>query len=237
MFSIRFRRVRRRRIRRRHVRHRNDFCLSRQNRLSYILDIWSKEYIGLTKCTGWTSNDLDPRPRLAKFAFLHDTVRITHPITTKLSSVIALVMVITWLDFEKKSARNCYLAIFLYQFRMCFFKVKHYFGHIPGMVVRLMWNEKEVHRLDTEYNMWPWPFYLTHDLDLVYFNVKFRNSCISGIVGLIDLKWKGSESMGYWADCMTLPFDHIHNLTRSFKVRVRNSLISGMEQPIDMYQK
>ena len=37
------------------------------------------------------------------------------------------------------------------------FKVKHYFGHISGMVCRLMWNEKEVHQLDTGYNMWPWP--------------------------------------------------------------------------------
>ena len=95
---------------------------------------------------------------------------------------------------------------------MCFFNVKNYFGHISGMVVRLMWNEKEVHRLDTGCNMWPWPFCLTHDLDLGYFKVKFRNSYISGIVGLIDVKWKGSESIGYWADYMTLPFDHIHDL-------------------------
>ena len=94
---------------------------------------------------------------------------------------------------------------------MCFFKVKNYFGHISGMVVRLMWNEKEVHRLDTGYNMWPWSFCLTHDLDHGYFKVKFRNSCISGIVGLIDVKWKGSESIEYWADYMTLPFDHIHD--------------------------
>ena len=31
-------------------------------------------------------------------------------------------------------------------------------------------------------------FDLTHDLDLGCFNVKFRNSSISGIVGLIDVK-------------------------------------------------
>ena len=35
---------------------------------------------------------------------------------------------------------------------------------------------------------------------------------VSGIVGLIDVKWKGSELIGYWADCMTLPFDHTHDL-------------------------
>ena len=44
------------------------------------------------------------------------------------------------------------------------------------------------------------------------FKVKFRNSSISGIVGLIDVKWKGSELIWYWADCMTLPFDHTHDL-------------------------
>ena len=55
-------------------------------------------------------------------------------------------------------------------------------------------------------------FDLTHDLDLGCFKVKFRNSSISGIVGLIDVKWKGSELIWYWADCMTLPFDHIHDL-------------------------
>ena len=55
-------------------------------------------------------------------------------------------------------------------------------------------------------------FDLTHDLDLGCFKVKFRNNCISGIVGLIDVKCKGSESIGYWADYMTLPFDHTHDL-------------------------
>ena len=55
-------------------------------------------------------------------------------------------------------------------------------------------------------------FDLTHDLDLGCFKVKFRNSSISGIVGLIDVKWKGSELIWYCADCMTLPFDHTHDL-------------------------
>ena len=55
-------------------------------------------------------------------------------------------------------------------------------------------------------------FDLTHYLDHGCFKVKFQNSCISGIVGLIDVKWNGSELTWYWADCMTLPFDHTHNL-------------------------
>ena len=40
-------------------------------------------------------------------------------------------------------------------------------------------------------------FDLTHDLDLGCFKVKFRNNCISGIVGLVDLKWKGTVETPY----------------------------------------
>ena len=57
-------------------------------------------------------------------------------------------------------------------------------------------------------------FDLSDDLDLVFFNVKFRNICISGIVGLIGVKWKGSEFMElvrYWAYRMTLLFDHTYD--------------------------
>ena len=46
MFSVNFRHSRVRRL--------SDFRLSHQYRLSYILDIYGKEYIGLAKCTGMT---------------------------------------------------------------------------------------------------------------------------------------------------------------------------------------
>ena len=63
---------------------------------------------------------------------------------------------------------------------------------------------------------WVWyvmlTFDLTHNLDLGCFKGKFWNSCISGIVGLIDVKWKGSELIGYWGDYMTFHFDHTHDL-------------------------
>ena len=36
-------------------------------------------------------------------------------------------------------------------------------------------------------------FDLTHDLDLGFLEVKFWNSCNSGIIGLIDVKQKGSK--------------------------------------------
>ena len=95
---------------------------------------------------------------------------------------------------------------------MCFFKVKHYFGHISGMVGLIdvkrkgsalvgYWVQYLILTLD-----------LPHDLDLGCFKVKFRNSSTCRIVGLIDVKWKGSDLMWYWANCMTLPFDHTHDL-------------------------
>ena len=60
-------------------------------------------------------------------------------------------------------------------------------------------------------------FDLPHDFDFGCFKVKFRNSSISAIVCLIDVKWKGSKIIGYWADCMTLPFDHTMTLTFMFQ--------------------
>ena len=69
-------------------------------------------------------------------------------------------------------------------------------------------------------------FYLTHDLDLGCLKVKFRNSSISGIVGLIDVKWKWSELVWYWADCMTLPFDHTHDLDPGVEISRSESEIA-----------
>ena len=79
---------------------------------------------------------------------------------------------------------------------MCFFKVKHYFGHISGMVGPI-----DVKRKGSALvGYW------------IHVKVKFQNSSICRIVGLIDVKWKGSELIWYWAICMTLPIDHTHDL-------------------------
>ena len=95
---------------------------------------------------------------------------------------------------------------------MCFFKVKHYIGHISGMVGPIDVKRKGSALVGYWVQYVTLTFDLTHDIDLGCFNVKFRNSSISGIVGLIDVKWKGSELIWYWADCMTLPFDHTNDL-------------------------
>ena len=95
---------------------------------------------------------------------------------------------------------------------MCFFKVKHYFCHISGMVDPIDVKRKGIALVGYWVQYVTLTFDLPHDLDLGCFKVKFRNSSICRIVGLIDVKWKGSELIWYWANCMTLPFDHTHDL-------------------------
>ena len=83
--------------------------------------------------------------------------------------------------------------------------MKHYFGHIRNG--QSDWCE-------TKRKCIGWILGIICDLDFDpgCFKVKFQNSCISGIVGVIDVKRKGTELIGYWADYMTLPFDHNHDL-------------------------
>ena len=119
-------------------------------------------------------------------------------------------MVITWLDFGEVLLETSILANFLLKFRMCFFKVKHYFGHISGMVGPIDVKRKGSASVGYWLQYVTLTLDLTHDLDVS--RSIFRNSSISGIVGLIDMKWKRGELIWYWADCMTLPFDCTHDL-------------------------
>ena len=154
MFSVCFRR----RVRCRH-RRRKDFYFSRQNRLSFTLDIWDKESMGLGKCTGWPlvtltqghGCDIDKH----KFGCLQDKVRTAHPITTKLGSSIPRVMFITWLDFGGILFETLFLPNSFWKFWMCFFKVKHSIGHISGMVGPT--DVKQKGGASVGWIMWPWP--------------------------------------------------------------------------------
>ena len=74
-----------------------------------------------------------------------------------------------------------------------FFQGQHYFGHISGMVGRIVVKRKGSALVGYWVQYVTLTFDLTHDLDLGFFKVKFRNSSISRIVGLIDVKLKGSE--------------------------------------------
>ena len=179
--------------------------------------------MGLGKCTGWPWPKVTAVALISKNLFVcANKVGTTHRITTKSGSFIALVMVITWLDFGE------ILLNFFSNFGCVFFKVKHYFGHISGMVGPIDVKRKGSALVGHWVQYITLTYDLTHDLDLGCFMVKFWNSSISGIVGLIDVKWKGSELIWYWADCMTLPFDHTHDLdlgvsrSESEKLYLRN---------------
>ena len=133
-------------------------------------------------------------------------------------------MVITWLDIGEVLLKTVILANFLKKFRMCFFKVKHYFGHISGMVGPIDVKRKGSASVGYWAQYVTLTFDLTHDLDR--FKVKFRNSSFSGIVGLTDVKWKQSEFLWYWADCMTLSFDHTHDLDLGVEISRSESEIA-----------
>ena len=135
----------------------------------------------------------------------------THLITTKLSSSIVLVMVITWFDFGKVLLETVILAKFLLNFGCIFSRSNTILVICQEWLVRLMWNEREMHWLDTGYNMWPWHLALLMPLTLDVSRSNFERA-VSQDVGLIDVKWKESKLIGCWADNMTLTFDHTHDL-------------------------
>ena len=95
---------------------------------------------------------------------------------------------------------------------MCFFKVKHYFGHISGLVGPIDVKRKGSALVGYWVQYVTLTFDLTQYLDVGCFKVKFRNSSISGIVGLIDLKWKRKWVNIILGRLYDLAFDHTHDL-------------------------
>ena len=121
-----------------------------------------------------------------------------------------------------------FLRIFFKNFGCDFSRSNTLLDRSQEWLVRLMWNKKKVHQLDTGWPMWLWAFDLNHDLDLGYFKVKFQNSCISGIV--IWLMWhekKANQLETGWLYGRAL-WPYPWSWPWSFKVKVWNSLISGM---------
>ena len=72
----------------------------------------------------------------------------------------------------------------------------------------------------------------------VFFQGQHYFGHISGMVGRIDVKWKGSALVGYWVQYVTLTFDLTHDLDLGcFKVKFRNSSISRIVGLIDFKWK
>ena len=75
----------------------NTFGCELKTFLSQTWQIFHKQYTSLWKCTGWPFYDLDRRWRVRheeKFSGVTDELINTHQMTTKLSSCMAIVMVI-----------------------------------------------------------------------------------------------------------------------------------------------
>ena len=73
---------------------------------------------------------------------------------------------------------------------------------------------------------------------MFFFKVQHFFGHISGMVGLIDVKRKGSALVGYWVHYVTLTFDLTHDLDLGrFKVKFWNSSISGIVDLIDVKWK
>ena len=192
MFSVHFRRVRRRRRVRRH----DDFSLSRQNRLSYILYISGKEYIGMAKWTGWPFNDLDLMSRmwhrlaqnlLARWKKNHSSDHYKTRQLYRPSHVNDLIRL------RRSFVGNCYFGKFSFKNSDVFFSRSNTLLAISQeLLVRLMWNEKAVHQLDTGYNMWPWPLTSLMTLTLDASRSKFKIAIFQEL--LVWLMWNERET-------------------------------------------
>ena len=165
-------------------------------------------------------------------------MRTRHWITTIHCSFVGLVMVIMWLHFGEILLKSVIFANFLKTFRICFFKAKHYFGHISGMVapidVKRKWSALVGY----------WVQYvtlildLTDDLDLGCFKVKFQKmlnlrNCLSDWCEM-KRKWV-NMILSRLYDLALWP--HLWPWPWNFKVRVWNSFISEIGRLIDNERK
>ena len=162
-----------------------------------------------------------------KFGCLQDKVRTTQPISAKLCSYISLVMIITWLTFGGIPSETHFLPNFLWNFECVFSSLNTSLVISQECLVRIMWNEKEVHRMDAGWTAWPLPLTspmtLTSDFSRSNFKIAVSEELLS------DWRETKSKSLRYWADYMVLPFDHNqYPWPGSLKVKVWKSLIWAM---------
>ena len=97
-------------------------------------------------------------------------------------------------------------------------------------------NEKEVHWLDTGYNLWPWPLTSLMTLTLDFSRSNFEIALSPELLVWCDMKRKWvNMTLGRLYDLALWP--HPWSWRWSFKVRVWNSFIAGMGRPIDNERK
>ena len=109
---------------------------------------------------------------------------------------------------------------------MCFSRSNTILAISQEWLVPFMWNNKRVHRLNTGYNMWPWPLTSLGTLTLDISMSNFEIALSQKLLGWLMWNEKRGESIWYWADCMTLAFDNTHNLDLRVKISRSESEIA-----------
>ena len=117
-------------------------------------------------------------------------------------------MLIAWINFEEILLEKFSTKFFFSKFQMCIFKVKHYWPFLRNSCSD--WSEMKMKCVD-----WLLVDYVTSPLTLD-FSRSILNNCISGIVGLIDMKQEESKAIACRTDNFILPFDHTHDLGLGF---------------------
>ena len=162
----------------------------------------------------------------------------THLITTKLCSDILLVMFITSLDFGEIVLETFWGWLFFFKISDLFLSRSNTLLAISEeQLVRLMWKEREVHRLNTGWTMWPWPLSsfmaLTLDFSRSYFEIAESQEL------LIWSMWNKKEAN--YLDTVLIvwlcPLIIHMTLALTFQGQIWNSLISGLGRLIDMEWK
>ena len=93
----------------------------------------------------------------------------------------------------------------------------------------------ELHIISKQGN--PIDFHLLIGIEALFMTTATIRFRLSRIVGLIDMKWKGSKSSGYWSNFVTLPYGHIHDLALECSMSGLEIALSQEWRPIDMEQK
>ena len=148
----------------------------------------------LGKCTGWPFGDLDPRSQL-----WHQLAKIC--LSARYSENHSLDHYKTWqpycpshgyylIRFLISSGGNCNFGKFCLKISDVFFQGQTLFWPYLRLVP-LMWNEKEVHWLDTGYNMWPWPLTSLMTLTLAISRSNFEIALSQEL--LVWLMWNENE--------------------------------------------
>ena len=128
-----------------------------------------------------------------------------------LTAIITLTMLITWLGF---GGMMYFLRIF-FKIADAFFKVKYYLPYIRNNWID--WQEPErkcigwiLDQLREE--LWPHPWHWSG----IFSRSQLETAEL--IFGLIDVKWKGNSSIGYWAIMCHCPFVIPITLALNFQI-------------------